>query len=72
MRHLLRQLAKASIWADYETSSLWEDNDCPAEILELMRASSGFSVWEVDGNDDIERTVAATSLLRTKIVTAHP
>jgi hypothetical protein len=67
MRHLLRQLAKASIWADHETSSLWENDDCPAEILELMRASSGFSVWEVSGNDDIERTVAATSLLRTKI-----
>ena len=41
--------------------------DCPSKILELMRASDGFSVWQVHGRDEIVRTVAATSLLRSKI-----
>jgi hypothetical protein len=67
MAQFLRQLTDAGTWANNEQNRLWGQGDCPAAILNLMRASTGFSVWKVQGDEEILRTVAATALLRNKL-----
>jgi hypothetical protein len=64
---LLRQLSRKEIWASYEPDPLWDQDDCPWKILDIMKASDGFSVWHVNEDDEIRRTVTATALLRSKI-----
>ena len=59
---LLRRLRDKDKWAELSESPLWEEGDCPPELLaQVYDNRDGISVYEVETEADIKRVVAVMS-----------
>jgi hypothetical protein len=68
MAYHLRRLPEIAAWSQVADSSLWDEGDCPWQVLsQVFDNRGGVSTWLVSTPDEIERAVAAQAFARSTI-----
>jgi hypothetical protein len=70
MAYLLRKLPDKNAWAEVADSPLWEQEDCPPEVLwQVFDNRRSVSTWRVTIPEEVERVIAAQVFLGRSIPT---
>lgn len=68
MAYLLRKLPDKNAWAEVEDLPLWEQEDCPSEVLwQVFDNRRSVSTWRVETPKEVERVIAAQAFLGRSI-----